>query len=125
MTVRATVRAPGSGARAVNDDWTVTPEQCNHAGQTWSTELGERCSRCGVRLFAAPSVLANLPAATINVMHRVWQDAGYPSLTKPANGRRVAYGNWTIVDHPLFAEGLPVHNDHLTAFTLKYLGGAQ
>ena len=102
-----------------------TPEDCDHAGQSWSGELGVKCACCNVRLFAAPAVLANLPAAVIDLMHQMWQDAGRPWLAKSWYGRRVAYGNWTIVDHPLFGDGLPVNNDRLAAFALKHLGSAQ
>lgn len=102
-----------------------TPEDCDHAGQSWSSELGVRCACCGVRLFASPAVLANLSAATVSVMYLMWKDAGWPWLTRSWHGRRVACGDWTIVDHSLFPDGLPVRNDHLVAFMHKYFGGVQ
>ena len=102
-----------------------TPEDCDHAGQVWSSELGMKCACCNVRLFASPALLANLPATTVDAMYHMWQDAGWPWLTRAWHGQRVAYEDWTIVDHPLFPDGLPVRNDRLVAFTHKYFGGVQ
>lgn len=93
------------------------PEACDHAGESWSSELGVRCTQCGERLFAAPAVLARRSHNEIEEMYCLWKAAGWPFL----NGwpRRYGSDRWVIVEHPLFAHvgGLPVRCDKLSAFT--------
>jgi DNA-directed RNA polymerase subunit RPC12/RpoP len=92
------------------------PEQCDHAGESWSSELGVRCTQCGVRLFAAPRVLAFKPHAVVEKMYRVWQAAGWPVL----DGWLHSYigDRWILIEHPLFAHipGILVRKDKLGAF---------
>lgn len=91
------------------------PELCAHAGESWSTTMGVRCSQCGCRLFAAPSVLAFQRSDVVESMYRVWQDAGWPVL----NGwPYCASDNWVVINHPLFAHigGIPVRRDKLPTF---------
>lgn len=97
----------------------VTPEQCDHAGQTWSTDLGMRCTKCGVRLFAHLAILAYRSKDVVDEMHRLWQAAGYPHLSvMRIPGQAWVADGWTLVQHPLFAHigGLPVRNDQLAEF---------
>ena len=92
------------------------PEQCDHAGESWSSELGVRCTQCGVRLFAAPRVLAYRSNDVIDAMHRAWQAAGWPVID---GWPRIYYSDrWVLVEHPLFDHvgGLPVRYDKLAAF---------
>lgn len=96
----------------------LAPELCNHDGQTWSSDLGMRCTACGVRLFASPGVLAYRSRATVDAMYQVWQAAGWPHLSVPRFGRIWIADNWTLLQHPLFAHigGIPVRADKLAAF---------
>lgn len=92
------------------------PELCDHKGQSWSTDLVVRCAQCGVRLFAAPGVLAFKPHAVVEEMYRLWQAAGWPVID---GWPRLYYSDrWVPIEHPLFDHvgGLPVRYDKLTAF---------
>lgn len=92
----------------------LDPEQCDHAGECWSSDLVMRCPRCGARLFAPPRHLARRPRAVLEEMYRLWAAAGWPDLvTRPYSCDR-----WVVVDHPLFAHigGLPVRRDKLATF---------
>lgn len=90
------------------------PEQCDHAGGCWSTDLVMLCPWCGVQLFAPPRVLARRTRAQITEMVNLWRAAGWPDLS--VRNRR-SDERWTIVSHPLFTHvgGLPVRNDKLAA----------
>lgn len=92
-----------------------TPEQCDHVGGCWSTDLVMLCPRCGVQLFAPPRVLANRTRTQITEMLTLWRAAGWPDLSVRSwwSGE-----HWTIIEHPLFEHvgGLPVRHDKLAAF---------
>lgn len=92
-----------------------TPEQCDHAGGCWSTDLVMLCPRCGVQLFAPPPILANRRRDEIVEMLALWRAAGWPDLSLR---NRWPDRRWTIVNHPLFKHvgGLPVRNDKLATF---------
>jgi DNA-directed RNA polymerase subunit RPC12/RpoP len=92
------------------------PEQCDHANESWSSDLGVRCTQCGVRLFAAPRVLEFRSWEVINEMHRIWQSAGWPILDGWPSG--YIGDRWILIEHPLFAhiQGIPVRKDKLSAF---------
>lgn len=92
----------------------LAPEDCDHAGEDWSTDLGIRCSRCGARLFAPPRHLARRPRAVLEEMYRLWTAAGWPHVvTEPCSCER-----WTVIQHPLFSHvgGLAVRADKLASF---------
>lgn len=93
----------------------LAPELCDHAGGTWSTDLVMLCPRCGVQLFAPPSILANRTRTQITEMLALWRAAGWPDLS--VHNRRPDQ-HWTIVSHPLFKHtgGLPVRDDKLATF---------
>lgn len=99
----------------------LAPEDCDHTGETWSTDLGVRCTRCGARLFAPPNVLAKRCRAAGEEMYHLWTAAGRPRLAVPWWGDRVWVDPeiWVIVDHPLFTNvgGLPVRRDLLASFS--------
>ena len=69
----------GQPADLVGD---VTPENCNHAGATWVSNLDMRCPRCGSRLFLPGRLLAYLPEATIERMNAAWEAAGWPAFRR-------------------------------------------
>lgn len=97
----------------------LEPATCNHAGETWSSDLSMRCTQCGVRLFASPEVLAYRSAAVVEQMYKMWQAAGWPHLYVPLFGRVMwITDNWELIQHPLFAHigGLSVRRDKLDAF---------
>lgn len=58
----------------------TAPEDCDHAGQTWSQDLAMRCTRCGIHLFLPPRVLAHVPGPTANHMYQLWRAAGWPEF---------------------------------------------
>lgn len=92
----------------------LAPEDCDHVGECWSSDLVMRCTICGARLFAPPRHLARRPRAVLEEMHRLWAAAGWPDLvTTPRSCDR-----WGVVGHPLFEHigGLPVRRDLLAAF---------
>ena len=96
------------------------PEDCDHAGQCWSGDMGVRCVRCGVRLFAPPRHLARRPRAVVEEMHRLWAAAGRPDLMGSLFGRWawVDTESWVLIQHPLFehAGGLPVRRELLAVW---------
>jgi hypothetical protein len=91
----------------------VRPDDCDHAGQMWSSDLDVCCRHCGAPLFLPPSVLAHMPIETINSMCALWCAAGYPPFL--AGRWLIEADYWTILEHPLFAHlgGLPWSNDRL------------
>jgi hypothetical protein len=94
----------------------VEPENCDHAGACWSSNLDMRCPRCGSRLFLPPRFLARRSEDEIETMHALWVRAGWPELARGAWLIRPA--SWTVLPHPLFAHvgGLAVCNDRLDSF---------
>jgi hypothetical protein len=98
----------------------VEPENCNHAGATWSSNLDMRCPRCGSRLFLPPRLLAYLPEAVIERMNAAWEAAGWPAFSGGENpGWRITPDKWTLLDDlPDFDHvgGLPVRCDRLATF---------
>lgn len=106
------------GAVGYTGNW--APEDCDHAGQCWSSDMGVRCVRCGVRLFAPPRHLARRPRAEVDEMHRLWAAAGRPDLMGSLFGRWawVDTVTWVLIQHPLFdhAGGLPVRRELLASF---------
>ena len=107
----------GKPADLVGD---VTPENCNHAGACWSSNLDMRCPRCGSRLFLPVRLLAYLPEATIERMHAAWCAAGWPAFIGGQNPHWGIVGNnWKVLDDlPDFDHcgGLPVRCDRLATF---------
>lgn len=95
------------------------PEQCDHAGGCWSTDLVMLCPQCGMQLFAPPRVLARRSRTDLTEMLRLWRLAGWPDISMRREFESDQH--WTIVHHSLFAHvgGLPVRNNNLAAF----LGG--
>lgn len=97
----------------------VTPENCDHKGQTWSDCLDLRCARCGARLFMPGRFLANRPAEVIETMHALWVRAGWPSFRGgDAPHWSVKASQWTVIDLAEFAHvgGLAVRRDRLDSF---------
>jgi hypothetical protein len=94
----------------------LEPEQCNHAGATWSANLELRCPRCRQPLFLPPPLLAYLPASTITAMDILWSAAGWPEWG--TEDWWFLPEHWTLTAHPLFAHcgGIPVRHDHLQQF---------
>jgi len=108
----------GQPADLVGD---VIPENCDHAGACWSSNLDMRCPRCGAKLFLPPRFLAGRCEEVLEAMYTFWEAAGWPEFC----GGQVARWNtipdkWTVLDHPLFAHvgGLPVRADKAWAFEL-------
>jgi len=97
----------------------VEPENCDHAGACWSSNLDMRCPRCGSRLFLPPRFLARRSEEAIETMHALWVRAGWPEFIGGQAARwnmRPEY--WTVIPHPLFAHvgGLAVRNERLDSF---------
>jgi len=99
------------------------PDQCDHDGECWSSDLVVRCSQCGVRLFAPPHVLAYKSSLVVEEMYQLWQAAGWPCLFVSWFGRLWVGDGWHLVQHPLFdhIDGLPVRHDKLAAFKRSQL----
>lgn len=94
----------------------VEPENCDHAGACWSSNLDMRCPRCGSRLFLPPRFLAGRSEETIETMHALWVRAGWPEFSRGA--WHILPEHWTVIPHPAFAHvgGLAVRNDRLNSF---------
>ena len=110
----------GPDGKPVNLVGDVTPEDCNHAGATWSSCLDMRCPHCGSRLFLPVRLLAYLPETTIERMHAAWGAAGWPEFRGGDNpGWRGSPDKWKILDDlPDFDHvgGLAVRCDKLATF---------
>jgi hypothetical protein len=89
----------------------IAPDDCDHAGAYWSSNLDMRCPRCGIPLFLPPRYLANRAWPEIGVMHQLWETAGWPEWNGLA--WNIIPTKWKIYEHPLFIHcgGLPVRND--------------
>jgi hypothetical protein len=97
----------------------LAPEDCDHAGATWSDCIALRCPRCGSRLFLPPRLLARRPEHEIEAMYALWVRAGCPEFW---NGQwSFAPAHQTMLPLPLFAAlgGLPVRNDRLDSFAAE------
>jgi len=97
----------------------ITPENCDHKGATWSSNLDMRCPRCGSRLFLPPRLLAYLPEEVIEVMHALWAASGWPEFHGGSDpGWSITPEHWTLTEHPLFAHvgGLPVRTDRAEVY---------
>ena len=107
----------GKPADLVGD---LEPENCNHAGATWSSNLDMRCPRCGSRLFLPPKLLSYLAEDVIERMHAAWCAAGWPEFRCGSTpGWSIIPDKWTVIDDlPDFDHvgGLPVRCDKLATF---------
>jgi len=94
------------------------PENCDHAGYSWSDCLDIRCGRCGARLFIPARHLANRSEQELEDMHALWVRAGWPRWNSDHWYAHPA--RWTIIAHPLFDHlgGLAVRNDRLDSFSI-------
>jgi hypothetical protein len=87
------------------------PENCSHAGATWSQSLALVCPLCRQPMFLPPRLLAYLPASKITAMHELWRSAGWPEWYGQEKGWGEILDTWeTLVQHPLFDHcgGIPV-----------------
>lgn len=106
----------GKPAELIGD---IEPQNCDHAGATWSDCLDMRCPRCGSRLFLPPCLLAYLAEDTIETMHALWTAAGWPAFIGGQDPHwSIIADKWTLLEHPLFAHmaGLPVRHDRREVF---------
>jgi hypothetical protein len=106
----------GKPADLVGD---VEPENCDHAGQTWSDCLEMRCTRCGARLFLPGRFLARRPEEVLERMYAAWCAAGWPSFIGGQGAHWTDHGaGWQMLPLPDFQHvgGLPVRADKLEAF---------
>jgi len=98
----------------------IEPQDCDHAGACWSSDLDMRCPRCGSRLFLPPRCLARRDTETVEAMYAAWVRAGWPHfMNSEARWSGIHGPHWTLINHPLFAQvgGLAVRNDHLNDFS--------
>jgi hypothetical protein len=97
----------------------VIPENCDHAGACWSSNLDMRCPRCGSRLFLPPRFLARRSEDVIEEMYAAWEAAGWPEFIGGQAARwNIIPDKWTVLGVPEFAHvgGLPVRCDKLATF---------
>ena len=94
----------------------LEPEQCDHAGASYSASLALRCPRCGIPMFLPPRKLAHLPGDIVDVMHDLWAAAGWPEWWRDGWHYKPEY--WTMTEHVLFPDGLPVCNGRLSLWQL-------
>jgi len=94
----------------------VEPEDCSHVGAAWSPNLDMRCPRCGVPLFLPPEKLAYLPGEVVDTMHVLWTIAGWPEWWR--GGWHYKPEDWTMTEHVLYPDGIPVSNDRLSLWQL-------
>lgn len=103
----------------------VRPEACAHSGQAYSSDFEARCACCGAALFLPPSILAGLPADTIDGMHAEWKRGGCAPWL---NGHwSIVPEYWLLFDVPGFAAcgGLAVLRRRADSFSgYAELGGA-
>lgn len=109
------VKAFGPNGKPVELIGDIEPENCDHAGARWSSNLDMRCPRCGSRLFLPPRFLANRAEDLVEEMHAAWVKAGWPEFH---GGQWSMNEHWQTVAHPLFAHvgGLAVRSDRLDFF---------
>ena len=110
------VKAFGPDGKPVELVGDIEPENCDHAGACWSSNLDMRCPRCGSRLFLPTRFLARRTEDEIETMHALWARAGWPEFS---SGRWLIDPEfWRIIAHPLFAHvgGLAVSTDRLADF---------
>jgi hypothetical protein len=94
----------------------IQPEDCNHAGATYSSNLAFVCLRCRQPMFLPPRLLAYLPASTITAMQELWRAAGWPQWEN--QHWSIVPQHWTMTEHLLFDHcgGIPVRHDRQQQF---------
>lgn len=104
----------GKPAELIGD---IEPQNCDHAGACWSSNLDMRCPRCGSRMFLPARILARLPATIIERMHALWCAAGWPEWHRDGWSLNQY---WRVIQHPLFTltGGLAVRDDRLANYIL-------
>ena len=120
--VATVVKAFGPDGKPVDLVGDREPENCDHAGACWSSNLDMRCPRCGARLFLPPRHLAERSEEVLETMHALWERAGWPEFH---GGKWSTNKHWQVVPHPLFTHvgGLAVRADRLENFAGCAAGG--
>jgi hypothetical protein len=108
-------------ARELGQRRRILPEECDHAGASWSPNLVVLCPHCRAHMDIPPRFLARRPASDLTTMHELWRAAGWPEWVSD-NGRsgwNAPAEYWQIMDHPLFAGmgGIAVRHDRVFQFT--------
>jgi hypothetical protein len=106
----------GNGPRFLVGPELIRPEECDHAGYSWSEVFRLRCGRCGAPMVLPARVIARRTPDHIEEMARAWERAGKPAFRHRRTGDAIlvmwadeALENGVMLEHPLFAHlgGLP------------------